>query len=82
LILTATARRSLENHEQRNQDEHRDHQQLELVDVSNDLRLGRDHGFECGASSGGELLEAASVVFVGRRVCWPAPRSCRNAAKK
>jgi Protein of unknown function (DUF2924) len=34
----------------RDHDERRDHQQLVIVDVINDLRLLRDHGVECGAS--------------------------------
>jgi hypothetical protein len=37
---------------QRDHDERRDHQHLVIVDVSNDLRLPRDHGVECGACGG------------------------------
>jgi hypothetical protein len=56
VILTAPAGRPLENDEKRDHGERRDHQQLEIVDVSNDLRLVRDHRVECGASGGGERI--------------------------
>src|SRR3977135_2128275 len=49
-LIRAAAGRLLEHNQQRDHDKRRDHQQLEIVDVGNDLRLPRDHGVECGAS--------------------------------
>jgi hypothetical protein len=61
VILTAPAGRPLKNDEKRDHGERRDHQQLEIIDVRNNLRLPRDHGVECRASGIGsgipELLD-------------------------
>src|SRR4051794_13164999 len=54
VILTATMGRWLEDDEKGDHDERRDHQQLVIVDVSDDLRLASDHGVECGTSGGSE----------------------------
>jgi len=58
IIVASIAGRLLEQDEQRGHDERRDHQQLEIVDVCNDLRLLRDDGIECRASGiGGRIPE-------------------------
>jgi hypothetical protein len=49
-VIRAAAWRFLEDHEQRDHGKCRDHQQLIIVDVSDDLRLLRDHSIECGAA--------------------------------
>ena len=46
MTSTAAGGRPLENDEQRNDDKRRDHQQLVIVDVGNDLRLLRNHGIQ------------------------------------
>jgi hypothetical protein len=45
---------------QRDHRKRRDHQQLIIVDVSNDLRLLRDHGVELGAPGGGRGIPELS----------------------
>jgi hypothetical protein len=53
-VIRFAARSFLEHDQQRKHGKHRDHQQLVVVYVGNDLRLLRDHGIECGASSGSQ----------------------------
>src|SRR6202050_4374259 len=52
--MAAPGSRLREDDEQGQHGDHRDHQKLVVVDVSNDLRLLRDHGVESGASGCGE----------------------------
>src|SRR6202042_558713 len=56
VLLIAAVRRSLENDEQWDHEERRDHQQLVIVDVGDDLRLLRDHGVATGASGCGDRI--------------------------
>jgi hypothetical protein len=56
MILTAAVGRLPEDDEQRDYGECRDHQQLVIINVGDDLRLLRDHGVECGATGGGERI--------------------------
>ena len=53
-MIRADASRFLEDDEQRDHGKRRDHQQLVIIDVSDDLRLLRDHAVKCGAAGGGE----------------------------
>ena len=46
----------MEDDEQRDHGERRDHQQLVVVDVGDDLRLPRDDGIERGASGRGQRI--------------------------
>ncbi len=55
-MIRTTARRLLKHEKQRDHGKRRDHQQLVIVDVSNDLRLLRDHGVERGTASGGQRI--------------------------
>jgi Protein of unknown function (DUF2924) len=50
----------------RDHDERRDHQQLVIVDVSNDLRLLRDHGVECGASGAVDGFQNCAMIGSAR----------------
>src|SRR5712671_5505358 len=50
-VIPTAAGRLLEDEEQRDHGERRDHQQLEIIDICNDLGLRRDHGIEGGASA-------------------------------
>ena len=56
VVLAGTVGRLLEDDEQRDHDERRDHQQLEIVDIGDDLRLPRDHGIERGATCVGKWI--------------------------
>ena len=49
VIITAAVRLP-EDDKQRDHGECRDHQQLVIINIGNDLRLLRDHGVECGAT--------------------------------
>ena len=44
VILTVTVGRLLEHNKERDHRQRRDHQQLVVIDVGDDLRLLRDHG--------------------------------------
>jgi hypothetical protein len=50
-VIVTAAGRLFEDQEQRDHGEGRDHQQLEIIDMRNDLGLRRDHGIEGGASN-------------------------------
>ena len=65
MILAAPAGRALEDNEQRDHGERRDHQQLVIVDIGNDLRLLRDRGVERGASGCGEWIPKTRDAWVG-----------------
>jgi coproporphyrinogen III oxidase len=54
VILAIPAWRLLEKEDQREREERQNHQQFEVVDVSNDLRLQCDGSVERGAPGGGE----------------------------
>ena len=56
VTLSAAAGRLLEHDKQWDDEERRDHQQLEIVDVGNDLRLLRDHGVKCRAPAGSRWI--------------------------
>ncbi len=56
VVFAAAIGRLLEDDEQWDHDERRDHQQLEIIDVGNDLPLARDHGIECGATGVGKWI--------------------------
>jgi hypothetical protein len=65
VVIVATIGRLLEDDEQRDHDECRDHQQLEIVDIGNDLCLPRDHGIECGATGVDTEKWAKVIKFAG-----------------
>jgi hypothetical protein len=56
LLGATTVGRFLKHQKQWDHGKRRDHQQLVIVDVSNDLRLLRDHGIERGAARGGQWI--------------------------
>src|SRR5215471_11347975 len=57
--MTGTVRcaRLLEDEDQRKRRERRDHQQLVIVDIGDDLRLTRDQGVKRGASCGANRVQ-------------------------
>jgi hypothetical protein len=65
MVLAAAVGRLLEDDEQRDHGERRDHQQFVIIDVCNDLRLLRDHGIECGASGGGKRIPELCDGWIG-----------------
>src|ERR1700730_9695415 len=65
MTLIAAVGRLLEDDEQRDHSERRDHQQFVIVDVGDDLRLLRDHGVECGASGGCKRIPELCDGWIG-----------------
>jgi hypothetical protein len=48
-LEAGATRRLAEEENQRERDKRQDHQQLEIIDIGDDLRLRRDRGIERGA---------------------------------
>ena len=76
----ATVGRLPEDDKQRDRGERRDHQQLVVVDIGNDLRLLRDHGVERGAAGGGQRVPELRDAIGSSNIRLTAVTCCAISA--